>query len=287
MSSKRIRKPVVAGYFYEGSRDELIKRIEWCIKHELGPKEVIKQPRSEYKGVIAVISPHAGYVYSGPIAAHAFVEIYRFHNPKTFIIIGPNHYGIGAPIAIIDEGIWETPLGIVEIDTEIAREIRRLCKEVEIDWYALEKEHSIEVQIPFIQYLFGTNIKIVPICLMIQSIDVAQCLGKAIAEVIKSRSVGDVVLVASTDWNHYEPHEITVEKDMKAIEKVLQLDLKGFYDVIQRLDISVCGYGAVGTAIVVAKELNAKPVLLKHATSGDTSGYYLEVVGYAAIAFYI
>ena len=134
---------------------------------------------------------------------------------------------------------------------------------------------------------FGENVKIVPIVLLDQGIEVAQCLGEAIAKVIQEHP-GEVVYIASSDWNHYEPHDVTVKKDMMAIEKVLNLDTRGFYDVIARYDISVCGYGPVATAIEVAKRLGVKEVkLLKHATSGDTSGYYLETVGYAAIAFYI
>ncbi len=284
----RVRRPAVAGYFYESDGSKLREQIEWCIKHEHGPKTVVREPRPGYQGVPIVISPHAGYIYSGPIAAFSFSEIYRFHSPRTFIIAGPNHHGLGAPVAIMEEGVWETPLGGIEVDTEIAREIRKLCRELEVDWYALEREHSIEVQIPFIQYLFGSNVKIVPIALMIQSESVATCLGKAIAEVIRRHGFQNVVYVASSDWNHYEPHEVTVMKDMKAIEKVLSLDVKSFYDVIHRYDISVCGYGAVAAAIVAGKELGVKEVnLLKHATSGDTSGYYAETVGYAAIAMYI
>ncbi len=284
---KKVRKPVVAGYFYERDRDKLVQQIKWSIEHDLGPKEVVKKPREGYNAVPIGISPHAGYVYSGPIAAHIFAEIYRFHEPKTFIIAGPNHHGFGPPVAIVDEGVWETPLGSVEIDSDIARELRKKCNVVEIDYFAHEREHSIEVQLPFIQYFFK-DFKIVPITLLIQDLSIAKCLGKAIAEIIRERNLGEVIYIASTDWNHYEPHEVTVEKDMKAIEKVLNLDVDGFYDIIRRLDISVCGYGAVGTAIVAAREINVKDVkLLKHATSGDTSGYFLETVGYAAIAFYV
>ncbi|MGC8542831.1 MAG: AmmeMemoRadiSam system protein B [Vulcanisaeta sp.] len=284
----RIRKPAVAGYFYEADRDKLVEQIEWSIKHSLGPGQLIKQPREGYRAVPIVIVPHAGYIYSGPVAAMSFAEIYRFHNPKTFIIVGPNHYGVGSPVAIYPDGVWETPLGSLEVDSEIANELMKRVKSLEPDVYAFTQEHSLEVQLPFIQYIFGNNVKIVPIALWRQTKDVARDLGNAIADVIASHELGSVVYVASSDWNHYEPHEITTEKDMKAIDPVLRLDEDSFFDTIERYDVSACGYGAIATAIVAAKKLGVKNVvLLRHATSGDTSGYTLETVGYASIAFYL
>ncbi len=283
-----VRKPAVAGLFYEGTREGLIRQIEWAIKHPLGPGRLERKKEEDVNAVIAVVSPHAGYIYSGPIAAMAFAEIYKYENPKTFIIIGPNHHGIGAPIAIYPRGYWETPLGTVEVDEEIVEELVKKVPYLEKDPTAFIQEHSLEVQLPFIQYIFGNDVKIVPVVLMRQTKEVARDLGSAIADIIASRGPGNVVLVASSDWNHYEPHEVTVNKDMRAIDPVLRLDLDGFYEAIQRYDVSVCGFGAIGTAIETARRLSAKKArLLKHATSGDTSGYTLETVGYAAIAFYI
>jgi len=282
------RKPAMAGYFYEAHRDKLIEQIEWSIRHPLGPGQLIKQPREGFRSVPIVIVPHAGYIYSGPIAAMSFAEIYRFHNPRTFIIVGPNHYGVGSPVAIYPDGIWETPLGSLEVDSEVAKELMNKVKYLEPDVYAFSQEHSLEVQLPFIQYIFGNNVKIVPIALWRQTKDVARDLGNAIADVIASHEPGSIVYVASSDWNHYEPHEITTEKDMRAIDPVLKLDEDSFLDVIERYDVSACGYGAIATAIVAAKKLGVKNVvLLRHATSGDTSGYTLETVGYASIAFYL
>ena len=284
----KVRKPAVAGAFYEADRDKLIKQIEWAISHPLGPGRLVKQPREGFRAVPIVIVPHAGYVYSGPVAAMSFAEIYRFHSPKTFILIGPNHYGIGAPVAIYPEGAWETPLGTLEVDSEVAKELMSKVKYLEPDTYAFIQEHSLEVQLPFIQYIFGNNVKIVPIIVWRQTKEVARDLGNAIAEIISSHELGSIVYVASSDWNHYEPHEITTEKDMKAIDPVLRLDEDSFFDVIERFDVSACGYGAIATAIVAAKRLGVKNVvLLRHATSGDTSGYTLETVGYASIAFYL
>ncbi len=284
----RVRKPAVAGAFYEADRDRLVKQIEWAINHQLGPGQLTKQPREGYKAVPIVIVPHAGYVYSGPIAAMSFAEIYRFHNPRTFILIGPNHYGIGAPVAIYPDGAWETPLGSLEIDSEIAKDLMSRVKYLEPDVYAFAQEHSLEVQLPFIQYMFSNNVKIVPIIIWRQTREVARDLGNAIADIISSHELGSIVYVASSDWNHYEPHEITTEKDMRAIDPVLRLDDDSFFDTIERFDVSACGYGAIATAIVAAKRLDVKNVvLLRHATSGDTSGYTLETVGYASIAFFL
>ena len=284
----RVRKPAVAGYFYEAERSKLINQIEWSIKHQLGPGTLVKGGRDEFRGAPIVVVPHAGYMYSGPIAAVSFAEIYRFHSPRTFIIVGPNHYGLGAPVAIYPDGAWETPLGLVEIDVDVVNELRRRVRYLEADVYAFEREHSLEVQVPFIQYIFGGDVKIVPIALIRQTLDVARDLGRAIAGIMRERGPGDIVLLASSDWNHYEPHEITTEKDMRAIEPVLRLDEEGFFNALERYDVSACGPGAVATAIVAAKELGVKEArLLRHATSGDTGGFLLETVGYASIAFYM
>lgn len=276
----------MAGYFYEATREKLIEQIQWCIKHPLGPGDLVKEPREGFRGVPVVVVPHAGYVYSGPIAALSFAEIYRFHDPEVFIIVGPSHYGIGAPVAIYPGDAWETPLGVIDVDKEVVQMIRRKAPFLELDAYAFEREHSLEVQIPFIQYIFP-RARIVPIALWRQTLEVARGLGKAIAEVMKGSEPGSMVLVASSDWNHYEHHEITTEKDMRAINSVLRLDEEGLYEALSRYEVSACGYGAVATAIVAGKELGVREVrLLRHATSGDTSNYLLETVGYASIAMY-
>jgi hypothetical protein len=283
----RVRAPAVAGYFYESSREKLIEQIEWCIKHPLGPGGLVKEPRGDFKGVPIIVVPHAGYVYSGPIAALSYAEIYRFHEPRVFVIVGPSHYGIGAPVAIYPGDAWETPLGTVEIDRDIVNALRRKVHFLELDTYAFEREHSLEVQVPFIQYMFP-GARIVPIALWRQTLEVARDLGKAIADLMLNSTLGSIVLVASSDWNHYEHHEITTEKDMRVIDKVLRLDEEGFYESLSRYEVSACGYGAVATAIVAGKELKVREVrLLRHATSGDTGGYMLETVGYASIGFYL
>ncbi|MEZ0320239.1 MAG: AmmeMemoRadiSam system protein B [Pyrobaculum sp.] len=279
----RIRRPAVAGYFYEESKEKLIERIEWAIKHELGPKA----PQLPKLGaeVLGGVVPHAGYMYSGPVAAWIYSALAGFGKPDVFVVVGPNHYGVGAPVAIMKSGAWETPLGRVEIDEKMASLIMSHYRDVEEDFSAFAREHSIEVQLPFIQYFFG-DVKFVPIVMWRQTLSASRELGKALATAVKEYG-GRVYILASSDFNHYEPHDVTVRKDDMAISRILKLDEAGLFEVASKFDISICGIGPIGTVIVVAKELGFTNVtLLKHATSGDTSGYKEETVGYASILFY-
>lgn len=276
------RKPAVAGAFYEDDAESLRKRIEWSMQHPLGPGS---GQRAKINGLVSVIVPHAGYIYSGPIAAHSYMEIKAHYDPSTFIIMGPNHYGIGAPVAIMDDGVWETPLGDIEIDGEVAKALINAFNYLEVDAYAFEKEHSVEVQVPFIKYLFPHS-KIVPIVVWEQTLDVARRMALALKHVIGDK-FSDIFFVASSDLNHYEPHDITTEKDMRVIQQILKLEPEGFLDVMERLNVSVCGFGAILTAMEYSRLQGARHVeLLRHATSGDTSSNRVETVGYASIAFY-
>ncbi|GGP21600.1 hypothetical protein GCM10007981_14070 [Thermocladium modestius] len=275
------RRPAVAGAFYEDDGELLRNRIEWSINHELGPA---RNPRS-IGDPVAVVVPHAGLIYSGPIAAHSYVAIKKRLSPSTFIIMGPNHYGVGAPVAVMNEGVWETPLGDIEIDSSIANELMKSFEGLEVDSFAFEREHSVEVQVPFIQHLFPGS-KIVPIVVWEQTLDVARRMAQALVSVIGNRK--DVVFVASSDLNHYEPHDVTSEKDMKAIERIIKLDSEGLMDIMDRLNISICGFGAILTAMEYSKLRGIKHVdLLMHATSGDTGPNKMETVGYASIAFHV
>lgn len=278
------RKPAVAGYFYEAEPDKLLERIRWSINHELGPRREVGERR--YRDIVGVVAPHAGYVYSGPVAAHAYAELAAYGKPDAVIVVGPNHYGIGAPVSIMVKGRWATPLGTVEIDSELANAIAARYRALEEDPFSFSKEHSIEVHLPFIQYFFP-GAKFVPIAMWRQTISTARELGAAIAEAARG-SGRRVYVVASSDLNHYEPHEVTVEKDGKVIDAALSLDEEAFLRAMEKYDVSVCGYGPIMALLVAAKRLGStRAVLLKHATSGDTSGYRLETVGYASIAFYM
>jgi AmmeMemoRadiSam system protein B len=279
----RVRKPAVAGYFYESEREKLLQQIDWAVKHELGPK-ALQMPKLGAEA-LGGVAPHAGYMYSGPVAAWLYSYLAGFGKPDVFVVVGPNHYGIGAPVAIMKSGVWETPLGRLEIDEELARLIASHYKELEDDFYAFAKEHSLEVQMPFIQYYFG-DVKIVPITIWRQTLSTSRELGVAIAKALREYGRRAYV-IASSDFNHYEPHDVTMRKDEMAISKILKLDEASLFEVASKFDISICGLGPIGVLIVAAKELGyLNATLLKHATSGDTSGYKEETVGYASILFY-
>ena len=277
------RFPTVAGYFYESNPKALISRIEWCFKHRLGPGTLPKISSTRVKRSIGFIVPHAGYIYSGPIAAHSYAKLAEEGKPQTFIIVGPNHTGVGTAIAVMDKGIWETPLGEAEIDHEFVREIMRNSSYIDADSSAHMYEHSIEVQLPFLHYLFGPKISFIPITMMLQTPETAKDIAEAV--MIASQKLNrDYVFIASTDWTHYEPYETALRKDMTALEKVKHIDHNGLYKVIREMSISACGYGAVMALLYIAKSLGVKSAdILKYATSGDITGDKAAVVGYAAV----
>jgi len=263
-----IREPVVAGQFYPHSPSLLQERIKEFIDENAVREEAI-----------GVVSPHAGYMYSGPVAGAVMSRI-RFKD--TFVILGPNHTGSGKPLSIMTEGIWKTPLGEVEIDSELGKQILAKCSDLEEDYVAHLFEHSIEVQVPFLQY-FKSDVKIVPIILSHATGDTYKDIGKGIAEAIKG-SNKEVVIMASSDMTHYEPQESASEKDAKAIEAILALNEDELLKRVAELRISMCGYAPTTSLISAAKELGAKEAeLVKYQTSGDVTGDYRGVVGYAGI----
>ena len=178
-----IRKPVVAGQFYPETKNELEEMIDSCIQHKFGPGNQIQKDEKIY----GIISPHAGYVYSGPTACHSYKAI-SAKNPELVIILGPNHFGVGKDVATMVDAQWETPLGLVEVDSEAAREIANNSKYIEIDEFSHSRDHSLEVQIPMLQSIFSEKFKILPIILRDQSLEMAKDVGKAIAQIAKSRN---------------------------------------------------------------------------------------------------
>ena len=278
----RIRKPAVAGLFYEGTPESLKKRLEWCFKHKLGPGKLPKVNPQGSRRIVGLIVPHAGYMYSGPVAANAYYALALDGIPEIFIILGPNHQGVGSLIATCESEVWQTPLGDVLVDTRLAKEIVKESGIVDIDDEAHKYEHSIEVQLPFLQYIYESNFKIVPIAMMLQDMESSRILGNALAKVLKE---SNAVIIASSDFTHYEPHDVAKSKDMKAIEKILRLDPEGLFDVVKRNNITMCGVGPVATMLTAAKLLGASVTqLLRYATSGDITGDKAQVVGYGAIA---
>ena len=216
-------------------------------------------------------------MYSGHVAGAVFG---RLPKRPTYIILGPNHTGRGAPLAIMSSGEWLTPLGRVPIDSALARLLRRSCHLLTEDAQAHEDEHSLEVQLPFLQRSVG-EFKFVPIVIGTGGYSALESLGHGIAQAVGSTAV---MIVASSDMNHYEPDSLTRQKDRKAIDKILALDPPGLYEVLRREDISMCGYGPTIAMLTAAKDLGAQSAeLIKYATSADTSGDRDAVVGYAGI----
>ncbi|MCX6005186.1 MAG: AmmeMemoRadiSam system protein B [Chloroflexi bacterium] len=263
-----IRNAAVAGQFYPAWPDELREMIKY-----FSPDQATKID------AVGAVCPHAGYVYSGPVAGEV---ISRINLTDTVIILGPNHRGLGKPFSIMTEGSWKTPLGEVRIDSELAEAILKTSTNIEEDSLAHRHEHSLEVQVPFLQY-FKPDIRIVPIVLSLANPSVYKEIGKAIAAAEKEAGI-EAVILASSDMTHYEPHESAKAKDKKAIEAILNLDADELIKRIAKYDISMCGYAPVVALITAAIELGAgKAELVRYQTSGDTSGDYSSVVGYAGI----
>lgn len=263
-----LRRPVVAGRFYEGSKAGLQREVASFCKGQ-GIKEK----------VIGLIAPHAGFIYSGRVAGATYssVEI-----PERVIVLGPNHTGRGEGVAIMSEGIWKTPLGEVEIDSALAKAILKNSSQAREDQLAHIGEHSIEVQLPFLQYL-KDSFRFVPICIGHPSLDAYKELGQAVAEAIKE-SGEDMLIVASSDMTHYESQAEAERKDRIAISAILKLDEEELFDNIREFNITMCGYAPTIAMMVAAKELGAKEArLVKYMTSGETSGDYAQVVGYAGM----
>jgi AmmeMemoRadiSam system protein B len=272
MERVEVRSPAVAGRFYPGRREVLLREVDQYLEPESPDEET-------FENAIACVVPHAGYMYSGHVAG----AVYRRLPPRRrYVILGPNHWGRGAPLAMMSSGSWLTPLGQAEIDAELAANIRQECPLLTEDAAAHADEHSLEVQIPFLQRHAG-SFRFVPIAIAMADFDALELLGRAVADAVR-RSEEPVLIVASSDMNHYEPDLITREKDTKAIEKILQLDPKGLLRVIRDEDVSMCGYAPTVVMLVAANELGArKGRLIRHATSADTGGPADSVVGYAGI----
>jgi hypothetical protein len=276
-----MRKPVQAGSFYSGTAESLREQIEECFRHRLGPggiPTVQEGPRN----VLGLVCPHAGYMYSGPVAAHSYSKLAMDGKPDVVVILGPNHMGEGSGIAVMREGVWRTPLGDVQIDGDTANEILRNSKIIDIDDTAHAYEHSIEVQLPFLQYLYGSAFKFVPICFLMQDLESSREVGQAVAEGLKGKNA---VIIASTDMTHYEPHATAEKKDKMALDALEKLDEKAFCSIVENHRITACGYGPVAAMVTAAKNLGAKKGrMLCYKTSGDITGDYSAVVGYASVA---
>jgi len=278
----KIRQPSQAGAFYAGTAKSLKTQIESCFLDRFGPgkiPEIVEGPRR----IVGFVCPHAGYMFSGAVAAHAYYKLASDGRPDIVFLFGPNHTGHGSGLAVMNDGFWRTPLGDVEIDSDLANQVVRESRIVDVDDSAHRFEHSIEVQLPFLQYLYGSKFKIVPICFLMQDLSSAREVGEAVAKVLAAKKG---VIIASSDMTHYEPQESAKRKDKMVLEAVEAMDEAKLYSVVEAERVSACGYGPIAALMVAAKILGAKEAkLLCYKTSGDVIGDYSSVVGYAAVCF--
>ena len=263
------RTPAVAGQFYPADRKALEETLRGFISES--------EARLTAQGVVV---PHAGYVYSGHVAGAVYSGL---RLPDRYIILCPNHTGRGTPLSIMSAGAWQTPLGDVTIDSPISELLCSLDPELREDRSAHEFEHALEVQLPFLQFLVEGEIRFVPITVGTSDIDSLRRLGNAMAEAIEQADE-EVLIVASSDMNHYESDALTRIKDRKAIDQILARDAEGLHEVVTREQISMCGFAPATSMLIAANQLGATQAeLVKYATSGDIFGDRERVVGYAGV----
>jgi AmmeMemoRadiSam system protein B len=269
LNTQPIREPAVAGSFYPGERDSLLTVLDSLIS--------VSEVRTRALGVLV---PHAGYVYSGGVAGTVYSRILP---PDRCFLLCPNHTGLGAPLGIMSAGAWRTPLGTVSIDRELAEGLMSLDPSVRESGEAHRMEHALEVQLPFLQYLAGDDFRFVPVAVRTVDLGALVALGAALAELIEAAG-GDVLIVASSDMNHYESDSRTREKDRLAIDRLLERDPEGLHRQVLHHDISMCGFGPATSMLSAANRLGASQAeLVDYATSGDAFGERERVVGYAGV----
>ena len=263
-----VREPVVAGQFYSAEPEQLKKTLSFYLKSNL-----------EKEKANGIIVPHAGYIYSGPVAGAVYA---RVKLPETIILLGPNHTGAGKPFSLMGKGIWKTPLGQVEIESSLAKEMLKSSGYLKEDTSAHQYEHSLEVQIPFLQML-SSNFKILPIILSMGNDEDLLRIGEEIAETLL-RQKKKTLLIASSDMTHYESEESAREKDTYALKAILELDEKELFKRVREKNISMCGIAPVAVMLAAVKRLGAKEAeLVRYQTSGAITGDRSEVVGYAGV----
>jgi AmmeMemoRadiSam system protein B len=271
MGSRIVRHPAVAGQFYAAEAGVLERDLDEYLAPESG--------EAEFADAIACLAPHAGYMYSGHVAGAVYR---RLPARPRYVVLGPNHFGRGEPLALMSEGTWLTPLGEVPLDPELARVVREACPAVTEDSVAHAREHSLEVQIPFLQRA-GRDFTLLPIAVGVGDYASLESLGHAVARAIRE-SAQPALIVASSDMNHYQPDDVTRRLDQKAIDRLLDLDPAGLHETVLRERISMCGFGPAVAMLVAALDLGAKRAeLVRYATSADRGGPWDRVVGYAGI----
>lgn len=262
------RQPAVAGQFYPGTPQSLRKMLAELIP-SVSPK----------RRALGIVAPHAGYVYSGSIAGETFAQV---DVPSKVLILGPNHHGLGPSAAVYPSGTWVTPMGEIGVDEHLVRRVVERCRGMSADEGAHRFEHSLEVQVPFVQAL-APEAEIVPICLGSSPLDELLAMGESLGTVLAEEEQ-DVLMVASSDMTHYERGDVAREKDMRALDRILDLDPAGLYRTVREGEISMCGVVPVVVMLAAAVQLGAaRATLVRYGNSGDVTGDQSQVVGYAGV----
>jgi AmmeMemoRadiSam system protein B len=270
MTATEVRRPAVAGRFYP-SEPVILRRDVAAYLSQESPRKSVR--------ALGCIAPHAGYIYSGQVAGSVFA---RLEVPQLCILLCPNHTGLGRPLALVSQGSWETPLSSVPIDRDFAVALQRRFPLLEEDPTAHRQEHAIEVELPFLQ-IRQPELTFVPIALGTRNFEVLAQLGSALADVAAAQPQ-PILIVASSDMNHYESDEITRVKDESAMQAILALDARALFDVVTLQSVSMCGFGPAISMLTAARQLGATSAeVVRYATSGDVSGERKRVVGYAGI----
>jgi len=296
-----IREPAVAGMFYSLSPSDLRAEVESCFLAPGGPGSLPTVKVGGPRKIVGLVSPHAGYIYSGSVAANSYHRLAEDGLPEVVVLIGPNHRSYRPPAALADDEAWRTPLGETPVDRAVIHDIAAACPEAAIDSRAHMGEHSLEVQLPFLQYMYGraeadgqgsmadaSGLRIVPVLIGSAGgggvggvLGFARSLGTAIGEALKDR---DAAIIASTDFTHYESSAAAQEKDSKAIAAILDLDERALLETVAAMNISMCGVLPTAIAIAACKKCGAASASeLAYRTSGEVTGDHMEVVGYAAL----
>ncbi len=276
-----VRRPAVAGMFYEGSVAALRRQLEALFLHPLGPGAAPQVNAAGEHALRGLISPHAGFVYSGAVAAHAYAALAADGPPDCAIIIGPDHRGIDRPCAISEVDCWQTPLGDLRVERELGRSIATRLDLPVLSAATADREHSLEVQLPFLRFLFDDAVSILPIVMADQRQQFAERLATALVDSLAGRRV---VVIASTDLNHYLSGPESVRRDSMLIDAMLGGDCRSLQELVAG-GMSMCGPGPACVALRASQLQGAAKVrLLQYANSGDSSGNYANVVGYAALS---
>ncbi len=284
-----MRRPAVAGGFYEAEKGRLEAQLKECFAGVVRAEKE-REVKRERAGVLGAVVPHAGYFYSGSVAAAVYAKLPNTETETTytFVILGPNHHGLGSPVAVSTE-TWVTPLGEVEVDRAFVDALPKRI--IDLDETAHKYEHSVEVQLPFLQFLFGKKFQFVPVCVGLSDEETAREVGEDLAETVETvAEFGEnkkIVVVASSDFTHYEPDRVAREKDKYVIEAVTELDVPKFYKRVYERNVTACGVGPIAAMLHAAKKLGATTgELVKYATSGDATGDKSNVVGYGGVVIF-